>query len=451
MPTAPHKQQIAQEFIENEQYKKNIVFHKGYELFYLWNDGYYKLWKPDDMHEEVTRYIMTSYPKVGLSQAYIKDVIYFCQLLCLRKVDHEEYNYIALQNYLLNLTTFGIEPFDRNKVVLYSLPCKYSEMQMETPVFHKYLRTTFVDPSDHSKTDEEMIQLVQEMLGFFLLDSNRAHAAFFLVGDGSNGKSKITTLLENIFGKEFCSFNTIETLTTNNWAVLDLIGKKINISSEDESKFVQTSMFKALVGGDTISGERKYVANRVTFTPRTKFIFSTNDMPTFKGLNYALKRRVKIIPFYNRFEGNARDFNLDDKFKTEIPGIIAWAVRGAKRLIENDFKFTEPVESKRMMQEFEEGISSALRFVNEKYIVDNEEFVSNDDIYYEYTEWCRKYGMKPVNVNNFGKDILNNLRGAKSIRRTIGTQMHWGKNMRHIEPGDLEDYPEEIKVDDIKF
>jgi len=422
----PKKHEIVKEFLDLEKYRKNLVFHKEYSLFYVYQEdkGFYTEWGDEEMESDIMNFTINNYPMMEVGKNYIADIVFIMQRLIVRKIDHEDYNYLAFEDWLLNLTTFALEPHDREKVVLYQLPCKWNETKMEMPTFRKYLSTTIVSKDNLEEQDKETTVLLQEMMGYFLIDSIAAHVSFFLVGGGSNGKSRITTLLERIFGKEFCSFNTIETITTNNWALLDLIGKKLNIANEDESKYVKTSMFKAIISGDTLSGERKYAVKRITFTPRTKFVFSTNSMPTFKGLDYALKRRVIIIPFYQQFKhgDNIIDINLQAKLEAELPGIIGWAVRGAKRLIENEFVFSKSKAVDGMKRDFENEISSAVCYFREELeLGKDDDFIGMSKLFSDYQDWCLASGKKHVNNTNFKRDIEVNIEGIKFARQSDGT------------------------------
>ena len=451
----PKNHEIAEELINSSVYKKNLVYHTGYDLFYLYQDeekddsGWYLPLNEHGMQRTIRKFLIQYYSELNINMALIKDIVNQIKLGIVRQIDEEQYNYICLTDKLLNLDTFEPEPHTRNQVVLHHLPYSYDQLSNSTPVWDKFLASTFVDRETLSITDSGMINLVREMIGFFLLGDLYGGTAFFLTGNGANGKSILTGVLENIMGDEFSSTMSIQTLTTDKFATAHLIGKKINISNEEESKFIKSDKFKALITGNKVDGERKF-GEKFEFIPHTKYVFATNSLPTFDGLDYGLRRRIIIIPFFQRFVGENRDVYLDKKLKEEIPGIIGWAIEGAKKLKNNKYIFTEVDAAKEVMEDFENDISSTVRFIRENYIVDNESFISNQSLYDNYKGWCEACGKKHVNMFKFIKDIINTIDGTSNIRgKDYNNKRVSGKNLKLLLVSD-EDIAED-KLKEINF
>ena len=95
---------------------------------------------------------------------------------------------------------------------------------------------------------------------------------------------------------------------------------KVNIRDELDDKFGSSKIFKELVTGETVGDQHKY-GQHFTLNNRAKFIFSTNVMATFDGLDGGLRRRLLFIPFYREFKDGDidKDFDLEDKLESEIP------------------------------------------------------------------------------------------------------------------------------------
>jgi putative DNA primase/helicase len=223
--------------------------------------------------------------------------------------------------------------------------------------------------------------------------------------------------------------SNIEKLTTRPFYLPALIGKKLNISNEEESKFLKSDTFKALITGNDVSAERKY-GDPFDFKPNIKFIFASNKIPTFSDLNYGITRRIKIIPFYNRFdrENPQTDIFILDKLKSELPAIVKWAIAGAKRLVENKYNLSYSKQSDIALEEFQGDISSAVAFFREKYYINDREFTGNDDMYSEYRTWCEAVGKKPFSKSNFGRDLMNTFPDLKQKNGRIDTLLCHGKN-----------------------
>jgi len=410
---------IANAFTTHADYREKLVYSTGYNCFFYWMDGYYVRIERRDLKKKIMDFIAHNFPNKSMTSAIIDDTYKLIELSCLREVDYDDRGYLSFKDCLLNLNNFINEPFTKDKVITHRLWLNSTELGMLTPMFDNYLKTTLVDKK--GETDEELILFAQEMFGFFLMDSMKGAGAFFLVGNGSNGKSVMTYLIQEMVGKEFCSAMSIQDLTTDKFSTVNLIGKKVNISNEEESKYMRSDKFKALVTGDLIAAEQKF-GEKFEFKPSTKYVFASNELPTFDSMNYGLKRRIKILPFFRRFKDEEQDKELTTKLLLEMPGIVTWAIAGAKRFKENNYVFTNSKASRMALRAFESEVSSALRFIHEEYKLSEDNVIPHKIIYIAYQEWCIANGKKPVNSFKFFTDITRNIDGlaSRSTRDEFG-------------------------------
>lgn len=342
----------------------------------------------------------------NLTMQGIDDLIRQIALKCNRRIQEMDTTYIALDDKLINLTTFDFEEQDIAKVALFKIPCKALDIGAPCPLWNKFLSEVLV--TTKGNPDGSLVNLVQEVFGYYLLNELKPHAVFFLVGQGGNGKSVLLNILKSLIGEKYTTSQSIQSLTTDKFAPASLIGKKVNIVNEEESKYLRADKFKALVSGDQISAQRKF-EGCFQFTPHTKYIFATNEMPTFEGVNEGLRRRMYIIPFNRIFKQEEMNWNLTDELKTELPAILGWALRGAQRLIKNNYRFSPSTTAELSRDEFITGTSSALHFIKENYVVDDQCTVRKDELYVEYSMWCKTNGKKALNAHNFNKDLKNNV------------------------------------------
>jgi len=406
-------QDIAYAFLDQKDLRKDILFCSGWDTFFKYEDGYYKMYEPEEFREFVWRFVVGNYPDLGITTSIIKDIVSQIKWASYRKLPTIITDHIAFKDKLYNTKKFKWEEFDRKKIALHQIEFQSDEIHMDTPVFENFIRTTLTDEED--KTDKDLVKLVQEMFGYYLISGLEAQKTFFLVGDGANGKSVMTRVLESIIGREYVSAMTIQTLTTNQFAASNLIGKRVNICNEEESKYLQSSTFKSLITGETMQVERKF-EKQFSFTPTTKYLFASNRMPNFEGLNHGLRRRIIIIPFNKIFEEHEQNKNLNEELLNEMPGIINWAMDGAKRLKENNYKFTQTKATDETKMEFEESISSSVMFFRENFTPDDNGFLTNKEIYREYKDWCYENGKKQTASNKFHKDVTKNIKVKKSSR-----------------------------------
>jgi putative DNA primase/helicase len=409
MPEQVKNQEIADTILSDEKYADNLLYCTSHDLFYLYQDGIYVAYQPEATAATVYSYLISGFPEKNITKQIVMDIVAQMKWACKRKVETMVSPYIAFTDQLYNCETFAYEPFDRNRVCIFRLPFASIELSDPCPRWHRFLNEVLVFDGT-TKPDPELTTVMQEIFGFYLLPDLKAHKVFFLVGGGANGKSVLLNVLESMLGDDQVSAMSVQTLTTNHFATSALIGKKLNVCNEEESKYMRSDRFKALISGDRIDGERKY-GDRFSFRPTTKYIFATNEMPTFDGLNMGLRRRIVIVPFHRTLQDHEQNRNLTQELLTELPGIVAWALAGARKLVEQKYLFSEAKAIRTSATEFESAISSPLMYFREEWQVDifNEQWVATTDLYQKYANWCIAVGKKSMSRISFLRELQRTL------------------------------------------
>lgn len=415
-------QQIVFELLALPDFADSLIFSRSHNcLFQKIEKKYWRPLLPEDIKKIMWDFLTFTHGQdVDLTMGLLNDL--YSQLRFAvpeHNLDIEDH-YLAFEDCLYDLNTFEFVPYDTKKVATFYFPFLSSAISSPHVVFDRFLSTALVLKDDTTKTDPSLAYFLQEMMGYFLSTSMKGAACLFLVGNGQNGKSTLTDLIENIFPENYRIAMSIEALTADKYGSAALVGKKINICNEEESRYILSDKFKAMISGDSITGERKYETS-FTFKPRTKFIFCSNNMPTFKGVSHGLIRRIKIIPLYREFSDNSldRDPDMSSKMIKELPGIIGWSLEGLKRLSQRRFAFSDESESmNEVRQEFTDSLSSALTFFRENYIVSTNEDdkAYNKTMYADYKTWCLTNGRQALSSNKFHYDITTNIQNLKSGR-----------------------------------
>ncbi len=417
----PSFNQLARYFLSYKS--KEWVWVKGWGCFLTKEkaeDLSYKIVAQEDFLRLIWEFIEIEHPDLKITKSMVVDVACQCEWAS-ESIDEPDKRYFAFLDAIYDTETFSFVDPD-GLIVVTSVPFTREEFEnQETPQFNEFLRTTFVLKGT-TETDETIIYVLQEMMGNIFLPTMEAASAFFFTGSGSNGKSVLLDIIVSLVGKDHCSFLSMEALTTNRFAASSLVGKCLNVCAEEESKHVKSDKFKALVSGDTTMAERKY-GRSFPLRPLAKFVFATNDSPSLDGVNHGVLRRVKIIPFFRRFGPEDRIPRLAQKMLPERAGVLRWAMEGAKRLVANNYYFS--IENSEAIAEelrnFQDDTSSTARFMRElQYIHDDEAFVGVDGLYADYRDWCFKGGFKPMNKNNFSKDISAIYSNAPSYQKKVG-------------------------------
>jgi putative DNA primase/helicase len=186
--------------------------------------------------------------------------------------------------------------------------------------------------------NQELIDFLQRMAGYSLTGSTREHAMFFKFGKGANGK---TTYMNAIIGAvgEYHSTAPIEAFTATNQDrhPTDLAGLRgarlVTAVETEEGRRWAESKIKALTGGDKISA-RFMRQDFFEYVPQFKLVIAGNHKPGLRSVDEAMKRRLNLIPFTVTIPPGERDEQLPDKLKAELPGILAWMIKGCASWIE---------------------------------------------------------------------------------------------------------------------
>lgn len=434
-------QDMAKAFATHEDNIADIIYSQEWRTFFKRNRNHYQQMESQDFLNVVINFITKAHQNQNHTMATYNDIINQLKTFTVRNYPSVDTPYIALNDKLLNTETLELEEFTKEKIAIHHIPIDSDDLTQPTTTFTNYLNTTIVHSDDHSLPDQPLIDLVQEMFGFYITPNLKAEGMFFLVGKGSNGKSVMIKILEEMIGKRYCSAMSIQTLTTNQFATHNLIGKKLNVCNEEESKFLRADKFKALVTGDTIQVEQKG-KDSFTFSPTTKYCFGTQDIPNFSEVDGGIMRRVKIIPFNRVFTDEHKDKDISEKLQKEMGGILQFAIEGARRLKENNYNFSKPAQFVQALDEFESDLSSPVRFFKEYYKIKdnttlNTVFLSNKQIYKAYEAWSKEEGRKVKNATNFHKDILNQIPFYKENRgrKRVDGKAERGLNLTYTEAG----------------
>jgi len=194
------------------------------------------------------------------------------------------------------------------------------------PNWLRFISQVFADKPD-------VIEFVQRMCGYCLSGDRREQKLFFAHGQGSNGKSTLLDILMWMMGSYALKLPTSALMMSKNerhpTELAQLQGKRLAVSNElEEGAFWAEARIKELTGDETLTA-RFMRQDNFTFFMTHKHLIAGNHKPRLKGGDPAMARRMVLLPFEQKFEGDAKDAKLPEKLKAEAPGILAWAVQGA--------------------------------------------------------------------------------------------------------------------------
>ena len=407
------------------------------ETIYFYNDGIYHDWG-----EVLINRFLEEKKSETISSHEANEIVFHIKnnSYVSRKEFNTNKNFIHLQNGMFNLQNMVFEEFRSDIISTNKIPVFYDE-KMDCPMIKKFL-------SEILKTND--IDVMQELFGYLLLKDYNIQKAFMFIGDGANAKTTLLNLFKAFIGEDNISAVSLQKLLKNDFALAELYGKLANIHDDISDKALSyTGGFKMLTGGGTISAEKKY-KKPFTFTNYAKLIFTTNKLPETHDKTSAFFRRWIPVNFPNVFEGNKKDTNILDKITTqnELSGLFNWAIIGLKRLMENGC-FSHGVSTDEMCVLYEKMSNSLFAFVQDRVVVDVNGFVSKEDFYNTFCEYCKDNGLpikaKAIVTQELPQSVPS-VRGEQKRTKEEGRVRGWHgiKIVKEDEKNDENDGVEQV-------
>jgi putative DNA primase/helicase len=212
------------------------------------------------------------------------------------------------------------------------------------------------------------------------------------------GDTPMQTLMQSRYGGQ------------NTYDLAALEGKRLVIAQEGEasSKLAEAKL-KAMTGGDPIAC-RPYGKPK-TYDPRFKIVLVTNELPKIDGVDGAIWRRIKVIPFNVTIPQDRRDPYLKEKLLEEREGILNFLLGcfqeyEAAQVKSKGSGLFEPEVVIKEIQNYRTDADSVGMFIKLKCIVDKGKSSSTKQLYKAYSDWCYEYGIdEPLSPSHFGRNL----------------------------------------------
>lgn len=225
----------------------------------------------------------------------------------------------------------------------------------------------FIENVFKKNTAPEMsCQFIQEIFGYSLSGDMSAQLVFCHFGTAANGKSTLLKILRSIAGEYAMKMapdalsgkgdNKFERLSVR------MIGKRICIIDDIQTN---ASLEEAFIKNitDTEVEARFLRKEHIPVKNRAKFHLGLNSMPKGKGHSEGYFRRIKAVPYSQKFIPNDENTRyVDTLVERNKSAILKWAIEGYQRYLEQGF-FTLPPDSSVIEREYREeagGITEEL-------------------------------------------------------------------------------------------
>lgn len=334
---------------------------------------------------------------------------------------------INVNNGTIDLRTGKLREHKRQDMITRICPVDYDE-NAKAPVFENFLKQIFSD-------NTELIKFIQRAMGYSLTGSTREQSLFVCYGTGANGKSTLIGVMQEIMGEyarntNFSTFAVRNDTNTND--IARLVGTRFVTAMEvGEDKRLNEALVKQLTGGDKISA-RFLHKEFFDFVPTFKIWMGVNHKPKIKETDNGIWRRIKLVPFEVTIPPKDRDPELLNKLRAEMPGILAWAVKGCLEWLKNGLN--PPEEIHEATNAYRGEMDTMQVFLEDCIAAKSGGTVKTGELYQVYVLWCEKNGERYVSNTKFGTKMKE--RGYKKGRTMV---------MRYYEDIILTDYANKLK------
>lgn len=269
--------------------------------------------------------------------------------------------------------------------------------------------------------DDDMINFIEDALGWTLTGDYSDHKIFFFYGGGRNGKTILLEFMAWLLGS-YAYVSQPEMWMSriqrdHAESLLHTMGSRLVTAGEvKENDKLDVGRVKGYSGGDPQTVRNLYGKSTVTFKPTGKLFMFGNHKPRISDVTNSIWDRWLMVPFNVSFAGR-EDRSLASTLKQEAEGILYRLVLAAARWYETGLLV--PAKVSAATREYQDASNVAKSFGLECFecqFDENDEFVDficnekdgelvgerADLIRRAYLEYCRENGIKfPIDKNAF--------------------------------------------------
>lgn len=325
---------------------EHIIYSES-EGFFHYEDGYYKHKESDK--DVMMKKVIAAYLDDRLNTNINKtEVLNHIKELSIREEIGEDKQYLNFKNGLLKVTKESYELLDHTPDIITTHRFNYDFEKVS------YKKSNYYNGLKYALYDnKDLVDFLQQFAGACLMPNARLmKAALIISGAKGTGKSTFIEPLQEMVEGLYKSVE-MKTLQENEYILNDFIGKKCLLSTEDDSKTLEScNRLKALIFGERLSTNRKFKGT-VELKLNLSIIIALNNIPIFKDSSNSMFDRLHFVNFKRKIRGTSKEdpHYIEKIIKNEMPHVISFALDGLMKLLKNDYRIVIPEEIKALKSE----------------------------------------------------------------------------------------------------
>lgn len=298
-------------------------------------------------------------------------------------------NLVGVLNGVVDIRTGEFMPHRREHLVTRRLGTSF-DATATAPTWERFL--------EEVQPDGGMRAFLQRLAGYSLSGDIREHILPFHLGTGANGKGSYLEQgllrLMGTYGAK-ASDSLVYASERGNPPFLEiagLCGARLALGQENaEGGRLNEKFLKDATGGDRQKGRFHY-GNFVEYWPSAKIHLVGNHRPRINGTDDGIWRRFILVDWPVQIPAESRDPTLKDKFAAEMPGILNWALCGAREWLTGGLRIPEQCQI--ATTEFRRASDSLRDFLDDAVIEDPNGTVSKAELFKEYKRFAEDSGIR---------------------------------------------------------
>lgn len=297
--------------------------------------------------------------------------------------------------------------------------------------------------------NNELRRYMWDHLSSTLIGTNKNQTFNIYNGSGSNGKSKLVNIMENVLG-DYKGVVPITLVTQKRTSVgsvtpevAALKGIRYAVMSEpSKSERLNDGLMKQLTGEDPIEARALY-KDPITFIPQFKLVVCTNNLFDIKSNDDGTWRRIRLCEFMSKFvenprkqseieENNYYEFKIDKELDKKIE---EWKLIFMSLLVEKAIQNNGDVRDCDIIlsasNEYRQGQDYLLEFFNEKIQKTDSSTrgLKKHEVYTEFKSWYQGVIGKSPPKSSELYDFLNKKLGKhKPNKGWIGYSINYSND-----------------------